>query len=84
MFFIINSSIHIKFSYNGFMSTKVLLSVQVDPAFRLALRRLALERGSTVQALVTSALSPLVKSPPSNGDLLEQPDQKILHAKPGA
>ena len=42
------------------MSTKVLLSVQVDPAFRLALRRLALERNSTVQALVTSALRPLV------------------------
>lgn len=36
------------------------MSVQVDPAFRLALRRLALERNSTVQALVTSALRPLV------------------------
>jgi hypothetical protein len=39
---------------------KVLLSVQVSPAFRLALRRIALDRGCSVRALVTDALSRLV------------------------
>ena len=60
------------------------MSVQVDPAFRLALRRLALERNSTVQALVTSALRPLVESTPSKNGVILEPDTKIPHAEPRA